>query len=146
MLPASDDRSETHVVITDPSDGEKRAIHFQEWWVRYRAQVETHSFAFVGADKATAGPGVVEAITEADAVLLAPSNPVVSLGPILSVVPLRYHPHLRAVLRCRRAAPEDRGGAAATVTTGFRPDFSVNASRLDVGRGAGWPTRSSSRS
>ncbi len=55
LLPASDDRSETHVVVTDPDDGEKRAIHFQEWWVRYRAQVPTHSFAFVGADKATAG-------------------------------------------------------------------------------------------
>jgi hypothetical protein len=70
LLPASDDRSETHVVITDPDDGEKRAIHFQEWWVRYRAQVPTHSFAFVGADKATAGPGVTEAIETADVVLL----------------------------------------------------------------------------
>ena len=75
LLPASDDRSETHVVITDPDDGEKRAIHFQEWWVRYRAQVPTHSFAFVGADTATAGPGVTEAIETADVVLLAPSNP-----------------------------------------------------------------------
>ncbi len=47
LLPASDDRSETHVVITDPEDGEKKAIHFQEWWVRHRAQVPTDSFAFV---------------------------------------------------------------------------------------------------
>ena len=75
LLPASDDRSETHVVITDPDTGERRAIHFQEWWVRYRAQVPTHSFAFVGADKATAGPGVADAIASADVVLLAPSNP-----------------------------------------------------------------------
>nr|MDT0527276.1 2-phospho-L-lactate transferase CofD family protein [Streptomyces sp. DSM 41633] len=36
LLPVTDDRSETHVVITDPEDGDKRAIHFQEWWVRYR--------------------------------------------------------------------------------------------------------------
>ena len=78
LLPASDDRSETHVVITDPADGAQRAIHFQEWWVRYRAQVPTHSFAFVGAEKATAGPGVAEAIEAADVVFLAPSNPVVS--------------------------------------------------------------------
>src|SRR6185312_5372781 len=85
LLPASDDRSETHVVITDPNDGEKRAIHFQEWWVRYRAQVATHSFAFVGTDKATAAPGVTEAIETADLVLLAPSNPVVSIGTILTV-------------------------------------------------------------
>ena len=66
LLPASDERSETHVVITDPTDGERRAIHFQEWWVRYRAKVPTHSFAYVGADQATAGPGVVEAIGDAE--------------------------------------------------------------------------------
>src|SRR4029077_20052815 len=54
LMPVSDDRSETHVVITDPDDGKKRAIHFQEWWVRYRAQVPSHSFAFVGAEAAIA--------------------------------------------------------------------------------------------
>jgi LPPG:FO 2-phospho-L-lactate transferase len=93
LLPASDDRSETHVVITDPgpgeSAGEKRAIHFQEWWVRYRAQVPTHSFAFVGADTASAAPGVVESIETADVVLIAPSNPVVSIGSILNIAGIR---------------------------------------------------------
>jgi LPPG:FO 2-phospho-L-lactate transferase len=93
LLPVTDDRSETHVVITDPDDGERRAIHFQEWWVRHRAQVPTHSFAFVGAEQATAAPGVSEAITEADVVLLAPSNPVVSIGPILQI------PGVRGALR-----------------------------------------------
>ncbi|MGU3653926.1 2-phospho-L-lactate transferase [Mycolicibacterium sp. A43C] len=88
LLPASDDRSETHVVITD-AEGERKAIHFQEWWVRYRAKVQTHSFAFVGSDKATAAPGVVEAITGADVVLIAPSNPVVSIGSILTVGGIR---------------------------------------------------------
>ena len=97
LLPASDDRSETHVVISDPDNGEKRAIHFQEWWVRYRAQVPTHSFAHVGADKATAGPGVTEAIETADVVLLAPSNPVVSIGAILAV------PGIRGALRSTTA-------------------------------------------
>ena len=97
LLPASDDRSETHVVITDPTDGEKRAIHFQELWVRYRAQVPTHSFAFVGAETATAGPGVTEAIETADVVLLAPSNPVVSIGAILAV------PGIRGALRSTTA-------------------------------------------
>jgi LPPG:FO 2-phospho-L-lactate transferase len=97
LLPASDDRSETHVVITDPNDHEQRAIHFQEWWVRYRAQVPTHSFAFVGAENATAGPGVTEAIADADVVLLAPSNPVVSIGAILAV------PGIRGALRSSAA-------------------------------------------
>mgnify|MGYP000346599411 CR=1 FL=1 len=97
LLPASDDRSETHVVVTDPETGDKRAIHFQEWWVRYRAQIPTHSFAFIGTDKAAIAPGVAEAIAEADVVLLAPSNPVVSIGAILAV------PGVRGALRSTKA-------------------------------------------
>lgn len=88
LLPASDDRSETHVVITDP-EGERKAIHFQEWWVRYRAKVQTHSFAHIGSDKATAAPDVTEAISDADVVLIAPSNPVVSIGSILTIGGIR---------------------------------------------------------
>jgi LPPG:FO 2-phospho-L-lactate transferase len=93
LLPVSDDRSETHVVVTDPESGDNRAIHFQEWWVRYRAQIPTHSFAFIGTDKATIAPGVAEAIGGADVILLAPSNPVVSIGAILAV------PGVRSALR-----------------------------------------------
>jgi LPPG:FO 2-phospho-L-lactate transferase len=97
LLPASDDRCETHVVITDPATTQRRAIHFQEWWVRYRAQVPTHSFAFVGAEKASATTETVEAIAEADVIMLAPSNPVVSVGAILAV------PGVRAALRAASA-------------------------------------------
>lgn len=89
LLPASDDRCETHVVVTDPDTGDQKAIHFQEWWVRYRAQIPTHSFAFIGAETATAAPGVVDAITGADIVMLAPSNPVVSIGATLAVGGIR---------------------------------------------------------
>jgi len=89
LLPASDDRCETHVVVTDPDTGDQKAMHFQEWWVRYRAKIPTHSFAFIGAETAAVGPGVVEAITGADVVLLAPSNPVVSIGAILAVSGIR---------------------------------------------------------
>jgi LPPG:FO 2-phospho-L-lactate transferase len=100
MLPASDDRVETHVVIDAPADPEspagadqpaqpaqpaQKAIHFQEWWVRHRAVPKAHRFASVGAEEATPAPGVLEAIAEADVVLLAPSNPVVSIGAILAV-------------------------------------------------------------
>lgn len=100
LLPVSDDRSETHVVVTDPEDpaGERqKAIHFQEWWVRYRAQIPTHSFAYVGAEQAKPAPGVLEAIESADVVLLAPSNPVVSIGAILAV------PGIRGALRTTTA-------------------------------------------
>jgi LPPG:FO 2-phospho-L-lactate transferase len=87
MLPATDDRLETHVVVD--VDGERKAIHFQEWWVRYRGDLPTHRFVFVGADAATPAPGVLEAIAGADVVLVAPSNPVVSIAPILAVQQLR---------------------------------------------------------
>lgn len=97
LLPVSNDDSETHVVITDPVEGDRRAIHFQEWWVRYRAAVPTHGFAFVGAEKAAAAPGVIDAIAGADAVVLAPSNPVVSIGAILAI------PGIRAALRSTQA-------------------------------------------
>ena len=98
LLPVTDDRCETHVVITDPADGERRAVHFQEWWVRHRAQVPTHGFVQVGAEQATPAPGVLAAIDEADAVIVAPSNPVVSIGAALAV------PGLRAALRTTKAA------------------------------------------
>ena len=87
LLPASDDRLETHVVVD--VEGERKAIHFQEWWVRYRGNVPTHRFVFVGADTAKPAPGVREAIGTADVVLLAPSNPVVSIAPILAVPEIR---------------------------------------------------------
>ncbi|WP_460864178.1 2-phospho-L-lactate transferase [Rhodococcus aerolatus] len=98
LLPVTDDDCETFVRVTHPDDGEQRAIHFQEWWVRHRAQVPTHAFVQVGAERATLAPGVEEAVAGADAVLLAPSNPVVSIGALLAV------PGLRGALR-RTAAP-----------------------------------------
>jgi LPPG:FO 2-phospho-L-lactate transferase len=87
LLPATDDRLETHVVVD--VDDERKAIHFQEWWVRYRGDLPTHRFVFVGADAAKPAPGVLEAVAGADVVLVAPSNPVVSIAPILAVSPLR---------------------------------------------------------
>jgi LPPG:FO 2-phospho-L-lactate transferase len=87
LLPMSDDRVETHVVVEQ--DGEPKAIHFQEWWVRHHAELPARSFASVGVESATAGPGVLDAIAAADAVILAPSNPVVSVGTILGVPGIR---------------------------------------------------------
>jgi LPPG:FO 2-phospho-L-lactate transferase len=83
LLPATDDRLETHVVVD--VDGGRRAIHFQEWWVRHRGNVPTHRFVFVGAENARPAAGVVEAVGAADVVLVAPSNPVVSIAPVLAV-------------------------------------------------------------
>lgn len=79
MLPASDDGIETHVQLANES------IHFQEWWVRLRASVPATGFEVRGAATAKPAPGVIEAIESADVVLLAPSNPVVSIGVVLAV-------------------------------------------------------------
>jgi LPPG:FO 2-phospho-L-lactate transferase len=89
VLPMSDQRVETHVVVTDPDTGRQQAIHFQEWWVRHRAALDASAFVQVGVDDARPAPGVVEAFAAADVIVLAPSNPVVSIGTILGVPGLR---------------------------------------------------------
>jgi LPPG:FO 2-phospho-L-lactate transferase len=83
LLPMSDDRVETQVKVED------RLIHFQEWWVRLHAAVPAEAITPVGADRAAPAPGVLDAIADADFVLLPPSNPVVSIGPILAVPGIR---------------------------------------------------------
>ncbi|MFE4593929.1 2-phospho-L-lactate transferase [Streptomyces laurentii] len=87
LLPMSDDRVETHVAIE--VDGEQRAVHFQEYWVKMRASVPARAVVPVGAEQATPAPGVLEAIADADVILFPPSNPVVSVGTILAVPGIR---------------------------------------------------------
>src|ERR1700744_1997864 len=83
LLPMSDDRVETRGKV----GGE--LIHFQEWWVRLHAAVPAEAITPVGAEAAAPAPGVLEAIADADFVLFPPSNPVVSIGPILAVPGIR---------------------------------------------------------
>src|SRR3954451_2442567 len=86
LLPMSDDRVEPHVVVDDDQQPSgRRAVHFQEYWVRMRAEVPARAVVPVGIEDATPAPGVLDAITDADLVLLPPSNPVVSIGTILGV-------------------------------------------------------------
>ncbi|WP_460843023.1 2-phospho-L-lactate transferase [Nocardioides marmoraquaticus] len=89
LVPMSDDRVETHVVVDDPETGERRAVHFQEYWVRHHAEVTAHAVAAVGLEDAVPAPGVLAAVGESDLVLVPPSNPVVSLGPVLGVKGVR---------------------------------------------------------
>ncbi len=88
LLPMSDDRVETHVVIAD-GDGTRRAVHFQEYWVRLRAGVPVLDVDLVGVDTATPAPGVIPALRDTDLVLLPPSNPIVSIGTILALPGVR---------------------------------------------------------
>lgn len=83
ILPMSDDRVETRVHI---AEGE---ISFEEYFVQRRFRDPVAAVRFAGAAEARPAPGVIEAIDEADAVLIAPSNPVTSIGPILAVPGIR---------------------------------------------------------
>jgi LPPG:FO 2-phospho-L-lactate transferase len=86
LLPMSDDKIETHVLIEDDV---RPVIHFQEWWVRLHAAVPALAITAQGAERAAPAPGVLAAIADADFVLFPPSNPVVSIGTILSVPGIR---------------------------------------------------------
>ncbi|MEV4440278.1 2-phospho-L-lactate transferase [Streptomyces sp. NPDC049577] len=97
LLPMTDDRVETHVLVDDPDGppkgdaegGGRKAIHFQEYWVRLRASLTAHAIVPVGAEQSKPAPGVLEAIAAADVILFPPSNPVVSIGTILAVPGIR---------------------------------------------------------
>ena len=92
LLPATDDRLRTKI---QTADGE---LDFQEWFVRRRHADRVDGVRFEGADESRPAPGVVEAIAEADVVVIAPSNPFVSIRPILAV------PGIEEALRARRVA------------------------------------------
>lgn len=84
LLPATDDPVATRVHTADGRD-----LHFQEYWVGERAAPEVAHVDLAGAADARPAPGVVEAILDADVVVVAPSNPVVSIGTILAVPGIR---------------------------------------------------------
>jgi len=98
LLPMTDDRVETHIAIADPeSPSGRRVVHFQEYWVRLHAEVPAEAVLVIGLEESSPGPGVIDAITDADLVLVPPSNPVVSVGTILGV------PRVREALVATRA-------------------------------------------
>jgi LPPG:FO 2-phospho-L-lactate transferase len=80
LIPATDSMIETHVSLVTG-----RTVHFQEWWVRMRAEIQATGFEIVGAENATAAPGVIDALFDTDVIVFPPSNPVVSVGVILAV-------------------------------------------------------------
>jgi len=83
ILPMSDEYTPTRV-MTD--EGE---LHFQEYFVRRRCEPRVRSLRFDGIDSARPAPGVLDAITGADGIVVCPSNPFISIGPILAVPVVR---------------------------------------------------------
>jgi len=92
LLPATDHEVETHVQTAGG------LIHFEEWWVRHRAALPALGFVQVGLDDAVPAPGVLDALTDADLVVVPPSNPVVSVGTILTL------PGVRDAIRSARGS------------------------------------------
>jgi LPPG:FO 2-phospho-L-lactate transferase len=97
ILPMTDDRVATVIDVSAEDDRGPVTMAMQEWFVRERAQPPVAAVRFEGAAAARPGPAVLDALAEADAVLLCPSNPVISIGPILAL------PGVRDVLRSRRS-------------------------------------------
>ena len=133
LLPMSDQRVETHVVIADPGTGRRQAVHFQEWWIRLRAEPVPAAFVQVGVEDARPAPGVAEAFAAADAILLAPSNPVVSVGTVLGV------PGLRAALlaspaRIAGVSPVVGGAVVRGMADRCLPVLGIEVSAEGVGR------------
>ncbi len=131
LLPMTDQRCETHVVVE--LEGRTRAIHFQEWWIRHRAALPAQAFVQVGLDDAVPAPGVLDAITGADVVLLAPSNPVVSIGTVLGV------PGIRDAVRATAApvvgvSPIVAGAPVRGMADACLPAIGVEVSAEGVGR------------
>ena len=90
LLPMSNDPVATEV---DTSIGR---LGFQEYFVRHQHAPDVHAIEFLGVDVARAAPGVLDAIANADRIVIAPSNPLVSIGPVLAV------PGVRDALMARR--------------------------------------------
>ena len=104
ILPASNERIATHIVTPD---GE---IAFQDYMVRLGTEPEVSGFRFAGAAEARPAPGVFAAIQEAETVILAPSNPFVSIRPILEIAGMR---EALASTKARRVAISPIVGGAA---------------------------------
>ncbi len=83
VIPVTNDRLRTKIRTEDG------IIEFQEYFVKRRTEGHTWEVIFDGADQATPAPGVLDAITGAEVVLVTPSNPLVSIGPILAVPGMR---------------------------------------------------------
>jgi LPPG:FO 2-phospho-L-lactate transferase len=127
VLPMSDDPVTTRVGCRGLGE-----LHFQEYFVRERCQPEIEAIRFAGVERSRPAPGVLEAIAEADAVVVCPSNPVISVGPILAVPGIREA--LRAVPNSIAVTPVVAGRALKGPTVAMLEHAGVEAGPAGVGR------------
>jgi LPPG:FO 2-phospho-L-lactate transferase len=134
LLPVTDADVPTYVSVTE--NGVETEIHFEEWWVKHRAALPTHGFVQRGIEHASITAEARAAILDADVVLIAPSNPVVSIGTTLGI------PGVRDALAATAApvvgiSPIIQGsavrGMAAACLTAIGVDVSAEAVGLHYG-------------
>jgi LPPG:FO 2-phospho-L-lactate transferase len=97
LVPMTDDRVATRITVEMGDRGETTELAMQEWFVRERCEPPVVAVRFDGAPDARPAPGVLDALRRADTILICPSNPIISIGPILAV------PGIRDVLVERRS-------------------------------------------
>ncbi|MGZ4124167.1 MAG: 2-phospho-L-lactate transferase [Actinomycetota bacterium] len=124
LLPMTDERVTTRIVVDQA--GAERDLHFQEYWVRRGARDRILRIVFDGVDDARPAPGVLEAIDAADAVVLCPSNPLVSIGPVLAV------PGMREAVANKRPAVVGVSPIVAGAPLGGMADKLMPAAGLEV--------------
>ena len=137
LLPVTEDRVEAHISVVDAASPSGRTVvHVQEYAARLGGEVAAEAVHLIGLDRSSPAPGVLEAITEADLVLLAPSDPVASLGGVLGV------PGVREALRTTDAAvvgisPVVAGTCGDPVTGRMLAAAEIGSSAAAVGRHLG---------
>ena len=141
IVPMTDDLVTTRVDVVD-QDGRLLDLHFQEYWVARRAVDDVKGVRFQGVTDCRPAPGVLDAIAGADVIVVCPSNPVVSIGPILSV------PGIREAVEARRPAavgvsPIVGGAPLSGMADRLMPAMcmevsAVGAARAYEGLLAGW--------
>jgi LPPG:FO 2-phospho-L-lactate transferase len=132
VLPVSDDRIETRILCIDAEGGELD-LHLQDYWVRRHASDPVKEVRYLGAAAATPAPGVLDALATADSIVICPSNPVVSIGPILAV------PGVRDAVAARRGSAVGvsgivGGAPVAGMADKLMPAVGIEVSAVGVAR------------
>ena len=133
VVPMTDDAVTTRIDVVDPA-GAPLDLHFQEYWVQRHAEDPVKGIRFEGIELASPAPGVLDAIAAADVLLLCPSNPVVSIGPILSV------PGVRDAVAARNGpvvgvSPIVGGAPLAGMADKLMPVVGLEVSAIGAARG-----------
>jgi LPPG:FO 2-phospho-L-lactate transferase len=131
VLPMTDDPVATRITVVEA--GVATELHFQQYWVARHARDEVKSLRFEGVERARPAPGVLASIEAADAVVICPSNPVVSVGPILAV------PGVREAVAARRdrvvgVSPIVGGAPLAGMADKLMPVAGLEVSALGAAR------------